>query len=591
MKKVVSVLLVFTMVFGLAFGGVQATQSTGQRIGSGLLGGIVKGLIGGINALIPDGRDFTPKDEFVNEDFYPGTGEFLDEPADGAQWKLGYANTSLVPLDWQEHTYYLGGYIVIENLFTNNIENVLDDMKARVIAIEDGSGRGISLFATIDCIGMANGDIKEIRKALVEKAGGKYEFAAINVESTHAHSCVDTEGLWTNLMGKIMKNLPLAVTHLGTPEQGTDAAYMEFLYDRVSDAMLAACDSMVTGTMTYSRKDIGDGYFNNKNRPSASALMTDMVKLEFTPDDETLDPTLILNIAAHPDVAGLATDFVLQDDAVNTGRQLSGEYIYYMGETLAEAGYNCMFLQGAIAGIYMARGLTGDNQPTYWRAEQSARYGREMGKIALAMNMTLDEIKTGELKDILYNEEELEAEMAYAEEHGGGYTLWCENWEPVEAVDVDPIFNLVIKEAYVPVTNPLIILCGKLNLANYKVLTTGFKKYEVCVEVGYVEIGKDLKAVMLPGEVCQDLIVGGTSLTAEDSYSGKAFEYPSVAEMFGDDQIICFGLCNDAIGYVIPGNDYVMSIAWGHYHELISMGEKSAGAIMEVVQEIAEEYA
>ncbi len=595
MKKtllgIISVMLVVSMLFGMTAMTAQAQQDAGKRVGSTLLGGIVTGLLGGINAIFPDAKSFIDKKDFENDTFYGGTEEFLDEPAENAAWKLGYSNVSLVPDDWKTYTYYLGGYIVIENLFTNNIDNVIDDMKARVIAVEDGSGRGVSVFATIDCIGMTNGDIKKIRQALVEKADGKYDFAAINVESTHAHSCVDTEGLWTNLFAKVLKNIPRALTHIGTPEQGTDEKYMKMLYDRVSDAMLEACDSMVTGTMTYARKDIGDQYFNNKNRSSASALMTDMVRLAFTPDDESLAPTYIINIAAHPDVAGLATDFVLDKDAVNTGRQLSGEYPYYMGETLAEAGVNCMFFNGAIAGIYIARGATNDSQPDYWRAEQSARYGREMAKIALAMTMTLDEIKTGDLKDILYNEEVINKEMAYVEENGGEYTLWCENWEPVEEVDVDPIFNIVIKEVFVPVTNPFIILAGKLNLANYKVLKAGFKKYEICTEVGYVEFGRQLKAVMMPGEVVQDLVVGGTSLTAEDSYSGTAFPYAPLTEIFGDDELICFGLANDAVGYIVPDNDYCMSIAFDHYQELISLGKGVASALVKELSEIAAQYA
>ena len=140
------------------------------------------------------------------------------------------------------------------------------------------------------------------------------------------------------------------------------------------------------------------------------------------------------------------------------------------------------------------------------------------------MTMSLDEIKTGDLKDILYNEETINKEMAYVEENGGEYTLWCENWEPVEEVDVDPLFNIVIKEVFVPVTNPLIILAGKLNLANYKVLRTGFRKYEICTEIGYIEFGRQLKAVMMPGEVVQDIVAGGSSLTADGSYSGKDFE-------------------------------------------------------------------
>ena len=580
-KKAVSIILVLTMLFSVNGLSASAKQSNWQRLGSSVLGTVIYTVLYALSDIFPDADKFVAKDDYVNEDFYGGTGSFLDEPAKNARWKLGYANTSLVPDDWQEHKYYLGGYIMFENFFTNKVEQVIDDMKARVIAIEDGSGRGVSVFATIDCIGVTNADIKEVRRQLVEKSAGKYNFASINVASTHAHSGIDTEGLWTNLFVKVLGNIPRALLGIGTLKQGTDEHYMEFFYDAVSDAMLKALNSMTTGEMTYSRKDIGTDYYTNKNRKSASALMTDMTVLKFIPDTKNYDPTMIVNIAAHPDVAGLPTT-----DGQGKGRELCGEYVYYMGEVLGEAGYNCMFFNGAIAGIYMARGESNDNQTFTHRSQQSARYGRELGKMALAINMTLDEIKQNK---VLYDEEEIARETAIAEENGGGYTLWCEDWTPVKSEKVDPIFNIVIKPVYIPVTNPFIIIAGKLNLANYKVIKADKYRYEICTEVGYIEIGKQIKAVMMPGEVIQDLIVGGTSLTADDSYSAKAFKYPCITEMFGDDDIICFGLMNDAIGYIVPDNDYCMCIAFDHYHELISLGIHAASSVMDVFEDIAKE--
>ncbi len=580
-KKAVSIILVLTMLFSVNGLSASAKQSNWQRLGSSVLGTVIYTVLYALSDIFPDADKFVAKEDYVNEDFYGGTGSFLDEPAKNARWKLGYANASLVPDDWQEHKYYLGGYIMFENFFTNKVEQVIDDMKARVIAIEDGSGRGVSVFATIDCIGVTNADIKEVRRQLVEKSAGKYSFASINVASTHAHSGIDTEGLWTNLFVKVLGNIPRALLGIGNLKQGTDEHYMEFFYDTVSDAMLKALNSMTTGEMTYTRKDIGTDYYTNKNRKSASAMMTDMTVLKFTPDTKNYDPTMIINVAAHPDVAGLPTT-----DGQGKGRELCGEYIYYMGELLSEAGYNCMFFNGAIAGIYMSRGASNDNQTFTHRSQQSARYGRELGKMALAADMTLEEIKQNK---VLYDEEEIARETAIAEENGGQYTLWCENWTPVKSEKVDPIFNIVLKPVYIPVTNPFIIIAGKLNLANYKVIKADRFRYEICTEVGYIEIGKQIKAVMMPGEVIQDLIVGGTSLTAEDSYSAKAFEYPCITEIFGDDDIICFGLMNDAVGYIVPDNDYCMCIAFDHYHELISLGINAASSVMDVFEDIAKE--
>ncbi len=573
--KIVSVILAITMAFTMFATTAFAKQSVWQRIGTGALAGVISTVLGGVNSIFPEGDNFIDKADFTQDGFYSGTGEFQKAPAENAKWKLGYANASLVPDDWQEHKYFIGGYIMIENFFTNKVEGVIDDMKVRTIAIEDSTGRGISIFATIDCIGITNNDIKEIRSALEKKAAGKYDFAAINVSSTHAHSCIDTEGLWTDLFKKVIINSFRSLLGLGKLKQGTDEKYMDFLYDTVSDAMLSACDTMTEGTMTYARKDIGADYFNNKNRKSASSLMTDMSRLVFTPDDASIRPTMILNIAAHPDVAGLPTK-------ENSGREVCGEYVYYLGETLDKAGFNCMFINGAIAGIYMSRGASNDSQDLEKRYMQSERYGIEIGKMALAMTMTKEEI----MKDkLLYDEEVIAKETANAEKNGGKYTLWCENWEPVEETEVAPYFNIVLKQVFVPVTNPFIAVAGKLNLANYTVLR-GEKGYEICTEIGYVEFGDSLKAVMMPGEICQDVVYGGTSLTKDDSYSGKAFAYPCITELFGNDDLICFGLTNDAVGYVVPDNDYAMSIAFDHYHELISLGKYAASTMMDGFESI-----
>ena len=90
----------------------------------------------------------------------------------------------------------------------------------------------------------------------------------------------------------------------------------------------------------------------------------------------------------------------------------------------------------------------------------------------------------------------------------------------------------------------------------------------------------------MPGEIVQDLVAGGGSLTAEGSYSGKDFGYKTIRELFGEDAI-AFGLANDAIGYVVPDNDYSMAILDDHYQELISLGDETASTIMKGFAEIA----
>lgn len=548
-----------------------------------LLDKTINGVLKAFANSIKDGSDFIPVDNYVPENFYEGTEEFLDEPAKKAKWSLGYSNVVLTPVDYAKRAYYMGGYMVPDNRFKNLVEEVVDDMQGRAIALDDGSGRGVSVFCTIDCIGTTSGDIRVIRKMFKEKFENLFpekKIASVNIFSTHAHSCIDTQGLWTDFPSKLFRNLKRKYTGKGVLERGADEQYMRFLYNGVSDALIEAVKDMTTGKITIAQKDIKEDYFQNKNRPSAPSIVTDITRLTFTPDDKKKTPTIIVNLPAHPDVAGLAVK-----GEEGSGRRLCGEYVYYMGEIINKAGYNFMFFNGAICAIYMACGASNDGVKLNHRYEMSMRFGREIGRITLALTKTLDEIKQDKL---LYNEKEIAEEAAASAQNGGKYTLWCEDWEPVKEKKIAPLLNIRLKEVKVPIVNNLMAAAGKLKLANFKVLVEGKKQYAVYSEIGYIEFGKELKVAMVPGEFCCDLLTGGPSLFADACVSGTDFGLPSVREIFGDETIV-FGLANDAIGYIVPDNDYTMGDPMNHYHELISLGCKTGSSVMKGFVEMAKE--
>ncbi len=792
LTKLIAVVLALTLAFA-SFSAATVGATSAYPIISGgsenaigvVFADIVETLLNFIanllSGLFPDGPGFVPDKELgdtdkISKNFYSGTGnEFKTSADEDAQWHLGYANTSLIPHDYSNGTYYLGGYIAIENGFSNvvegivNIKGVQDDMKARCIAIGDGTGRGDVLFATIDCIGITNADIKDIRERLADYAAAN-NIVAINISSTHTHSCIDTEGLWTKTLSKIASNGLNSA--FGTGEelvQGTNPAYMEFLKDKVANALIEAHASMEPGVLTYATKDIGQDYFQNKNRPSAGEIvfelddegrpydsgksqiaMTDIERFTFYPDDTNSTKTMMINIAAHPDVAGLPTES-------NSGREISGDYLFYCGKFLEDAGYNFMFFQGAIAAIYMARGITGDNVETEHRAEESMRYGYELARMALSLDKTMEEviadpvinnnadeiaentklvsiydengnlipefkdygmsktfyteialvgaddtieifkineddvvdndfafnfneetntvsIKSGKytiventyddtltvtyLKssgivaianededivaiyvdeaiadaamnetdnsfDVKVNENSLAAidmtDRTYeAEEHkfvlnsnnkpyvgevmpvNPGYSVWYEDWNKDEdgndvvcaEVEVEPFLNLLVTQVEVPVSNGLIEAIGKLNMANYVVISHEDGTYSTVTEIGYMELGNQFKTVFLPGEICQDIVApNGRTVLAKYSVTVKDFvtesSYTSAAGIFGED-VRCFGLMNDAIGYVVPDNDYTLGDPVNHYHELISLGEGVASALIDGLAALAE---
>ncbi len=543
----------------------------------------IKGVLKGFSKFLKDDSGYVSPEAYVSRNFYEGTGKFLKNPSKNGKWKLGYSNVDLTPADYKKRDYFMGGYITPDNKFKNLIEEVVDDMQGRIIALDDGSGRGISVFCTIDCIGTTNADIREIRRKFKEKFYKLYpdgKIASINVCSTHTHSCVDTEGLWTEFPGKMLRNIVRNKTGKGVLERGADEQYMRFLTDAVSDGFMEAVQDMCPGEMYLAQKDITEDYFVNKNRPSAPSIVTDITRLTFIPDNIELPPTMIVNLPAHPDVAG----FPVKDEP-GSGRRLCGDYVHYMGEILNEYGYNFMFFNGAICAIYMAREVSNDGLRFNHRYEESARFGREIGKIALSLTKTLDEIKEDKL---LYDEDEICRDMKSAKENGGEYTLWCENWEPVEEIKVKPLLNIRLKEVKIPIRNNLMAAAGKLRLANFQVLKEKDGTYSVFTEIGYMEMGKELKVAMVPGEFCCDLLTGGASLYADGAVLHKDFGYPSVREIFGKDTI-AFGLSNDAIGYIVPDNDYTMGDPMNHYHELVSLGDRTGSCVIKGFMEMSEE--
>ena len=158
-----------------------------------------------------------------------------------------------------------------------------------------------------------------------------------------------------------------------------------------------------------------------------------------------------------------------------------------------------------------------------------------------------------------------------------------------EEQEVEPFLNLLIKQVEIPVSNALIKAVGKLNMANYVVIANEDGTYSTITEIGYMEMGNQFKTVFLPGEICQDLIApNGASLKAEYSVTIKPFPSLPACDIFGED-VKCFGLMNDAIGYVVPDNDYTMGDPVNHYHELISLGQGVGSALMNGLIELSSE--
>ena len=176
-------------------------------------------------------------------------------------------------------------------------------------------------------------------------------------------------------------------------------------------------------------------------------------------------------------------------------------------------------------------------------------------------------------------------------------TVWYENWEPVKETRVEPILNIRHKEVLVEISNPVIEAVGKARLVGNKIYYDKNETLYTTTEIGYLEIGKNIKIALMPGEVSPELIDGKGACLAENAYSGKDFGYPSLNSIVSDYagknvELYVFGEANDACGYVVPDNDYCMIFFDGsdllgdHYQETISFGRTVASTLVKAYAEM-----
>ena len=447
----------------------------------------------------------------IEENYLEGSKEFIDE-AEAEYWSVGYARRVLTPDDVDETRYFLGGFLKFP---AQEATGVIDDLCVRAVVLDDNSGRGAAAFAWIDCVGLMNADIKDIRAKLSDITGdGK--LISIDVGSTHSHSAIDTQGLWGNI-----------------PKTGRNEEYMEALVQKTADAIREAYNNRSEGTLYYSAESYRDMFWDGRD----PQVIDDKIHLfRFVPNDTNKKEIYIANFGAH----GIHLEW--------SNTEISADFPYYVEKAVTTAkNADFIFIQGAIGGAIHT----------------------DMG------------VQHGIPEDLSSFEKMKEYSLVVADKL---YAL-AEKGEPV-----DPILNVRHAHVDLEVNNFLFLLVSSGGLCN----ATPFKedgKVYFSSEIGYVEIGKNIKIVEVPGEALPELIYGGF-YTAEESFTGTDYPYEGIATCFDEtDEVLVFGLCNDAVGYIVPDNDYSSSGKEGHYEESVSTGSKSASAISKAFFELLEVWA
>ena len=455
---------------------------------------LVQGIITALEVMIPSARPRTDLKDYKSENFLPGQAAFVKE---GKQLSLGYDSRSILPADFGEKAYRMGGYD-----FNKLATETYDDLRVRTVVMDDGTGRGAMAFAVLDVIGLANSDVRAIRAKLADMvADGK--LAAINVSVTHTHSAIDSQGLWGNDLLKLIPNNILAALLPGIvkPIQGVDQTFLNTMIDQTEQSIRAAYKALEPGDLVYSKRDI-TGYLSDKIAPYV--MDNTMYRLCFAPYRKSSKSTLIASFGAHPERVGWIT-------GDNPGDVVSADFIPYIEEVINKAGMNFLYIQGPVGTRISYEDPTAAGLQLN-RLQGTQHFGRRIGEMLLDMASLKQET-------------------------------------------VKPFINVALKEVLIEAKNPVLKAVGKLWLVNNTIVVdreTG-RNYAVS-EVGYLELGDSLKILLQPGETSPELLLGGPNLTAAGSVTGKDYPYPPLRACV-DPDLIVFDMVNDSIGYIIPDCD------------------------------------
>ncbi len=534
----------------------------------------------------------------VNENDNLTGRKYLSKAPRKAKWSLGYSQKSILPEDIATKKYCIAGNT---RLPANFAAGVLDDIRVRSIVLDDNSGRGKVVFCSVDCIGISNKNISKIRESLSDFSK-ENNVSYINISSTHTHSSIDTMGIWGEIISVIHNNRKYFKKGEGELRDSCDNEYMAFLFDKISESIKEAVLNMEQGKLyeSYmgkssmqglSEKDsLSDrglyGYVWDRREPYDCS--TQLLRLRFVPDDETKKQTIILNFGAHPYINSM------KERGKGTGDLVSGDFVYSLGDYFEKNNYNFVFFNGPIAAVYPSRLYS--NRVDL--KTQAKAVGEEIGRISLAMTMSKDEIESNPV--VNPGAYEMQAGI-FSNDEISRYSKWIEDKgaEIIEEKELKPLLNLYVKKADLKVDNPIFYVIAKHRIGSYTILPEENGRYKSFTEVGLLELGGKRKIALIPGELEPAVLSGSQAVEDKESFSKTKFSSTPLKTSAKDEELVVFGLSNDAIGYIIPDNDFSMmflgtgklmkKLFGNHYLEIFSFGKNTAVNIAETFKNICDD--
>jgi hypothetical protein len=444
-----------------------------------------------INTFMP-GIDLGKLEDYqIPDTFYSGEESFDTQVTTESVWSAGYAYGSLL-----EGLNILGGkYLMAGALQTfkgQTPTEILDDQGVNVYAISDGVS-GTVVQAVIDGYGIARGDVLAIRERLASFAK-ENNIISINISVLHQHSLIDTLGMGAPIVPAIILNP--GINAFGIDESnligGKNSEFMENLYDVVTDTVIRAVKDMEEGTLYYGSTDVSDLMYDKRKPVSFDG---EIHRLRFDPINEASDEIWICEAGIH------CTGFSGSDTAI------SSDFPYYFKEYVKETtGADVVYIQGAEAAITTER--DGIKYENIAKNSKVKAYGIELAKRAMAI---------------------------------------------IDETALDPVLNIKLREVVITADNQIHILAVRQGLVD-SVATKDGSDFVIITELGYMELGNKIGIAMVPGEFAPEILWGGGT-TKEESWTKESWDYDTWESISKADKLLCFGLCNDQIGYILPDND------------------------------------
>lgn len=523
-KRFIAILLSVVLVFSTtAVPALAADEYTSSDIFINTIGEkVIQGLVGIISSLIKTPYSWISEDKYFDQTELYDTSTEFVDEAQGDSWSVGYASDTLQT--GKELECYVGGSLSVSKKLATE---VWDDQRVRTMAISDG--RGITVFVSLDAFGLAGSEVNKIRDMLAEYSKEK-NITSINISCLHQHSCVDTLGLNGDIVAALFLSPIRNIFGIKNPS-GLNDEFMANLYEKVIGTVKTAVESMEEGDLYYGAVDASE-FIRDKRTPKV--IDPNINRFRFVPADGGKE-TWLVNAGIH--CVGLGAG----------GTTVSGDYPYYFEKYINEnANANFIMIQGAELAI-------------------SSEYGE---------NLVVDEKLAAE-----YDE-------GYARMAAYGAKLGELTCSIEDSIKLDPILNYATKTYTCPVDNSILQLAGKGGLLTNTVVRSGFMKYSIVTECGYMEFGKEIAVAISGGELAPEIAFGGTE-TAENSWTGEDWEFEPICDNVDGRTLIVFGITNDQTGYQLSDNNWRSFLV--ENEEIVTAGPAAGSAFITAFYELLDE--